>query len=165
MKTCFDGKGKMAFFTIFLALLLIPSTSYSSLSFDRTAIDLSIESDGKLHVLERYFVTFYSPMHGIYRKIPLVFTDLKHQEKRIKLKVVRIGYCDAKGRWSHWENWFTRGNLRNFSIYIGRKDSTITGKRCYWLEYYLDGVVVNLNKNRPSSTMCLALNGAPHCTT
>ncbi len=128
----------MRCFLVLTALLLPVACFAGGLSIDGVRIEASVQKDGTLYVREFYNATFTTPHHGIYRKIPLVFRDIYKRRRGIRIRDVYASYCDGSESGYH-----TKKRGRWLYIYVGKKGKLVTGKRCYEIDYVLDGAVID----------------------
>ncbi len=124
-------------FVIWSVIILAPALSFASLRFNSTYVKVHLTRDGILEVTEKYEVTFLTPHHGIYRRIPLTFRDYETKKPRlIKIEHISTRFCNGTPVKHHTKT--KRGYLY---VYLGDKKKTIKGTYCYEITYSVRGAV------------------------
>ncbi len=100
------------------------------------AADIAVKSDGLVSVTERIEYFFPEARHGIYRDIPLMYTDDQGERWRIPIEVKGVGNGEG-GTWPY-EVQSTDYGIR---IKIGDPDRTITGNQTYEISYDARGAL------------------------
>jgi hypothetical protein len=103
-------------------------------SFDT---DLTVEANADLLVEERIAVVFSEPRHGIYRTIPVRYSDTKGYAYSLGLRLIDV--TDAAGR-RHATEVTSEG--RYVKIRIGDPDRTVEGAVLYVLRYRVRDALV-----------------------
>ena len=116
------------------ALVLWPSPAgaqdlggFSIQSFDT---QLTIESNSDMVVEERIVVEFHEPRRGIYRTIPVRYSDPRGYSYDLNLRL--LGVTDDQGQ--RYQTQVTHQG-RNINIRIGDPDRTLTGSVVYTVRY------------------------------
>jgi uncharacterized membrane protein YgcG len=129
-------------------LLLLLLTTYSLTLFtpahadrggyviDRFHADLSIAKNSDLLVEERIEVEFTEPRHGIYRTIPVRYTDPKGYAYSFRFELLDV--TDDMGR-PHGAKVSQSG--RHARVRIGRPDETVRGVVVYVIRYRVRGAL------------------------
>lgn len=97
---------------------------------DRFDVDLDVRPDSGLIVTERLEVLFSEPRHGIYRSIPVRFTDPKGFQYAMNFKLIGVTADDGSKYGTKVSN---QGAY--ISIRIGSASSMVSGKVIYNVEY------------------------------
>lgn len=92
--------------------------------------DLTVEADSEVLVEERIEVRFVEPRHGLYRTIPVSYTDPKGYQYSLDFDLVDVR--DAEGR-PHGVKVRRRGHY--VEVRMGDPDRTVTGVVIYRLRY------------------------------
>ena len=92
--------------------------------------DLTVQPDGLLRVEERLEVDFSEPRHGIYRMVPLRYTDPKGYAYSFGFRL--LGVQDGSGA-AYGTRVRHRG--RYVDIRIGDADRTVTGRVTFVIRY------------------------------
>ncbi len=97
---------------------------------DRFDVDLDVRPDSTLLVTERLEVLFSEPRHGIYRSIPIRYTDPKGFQYGMKFRLIGVT-DDGGGRYG------TKVSNQGayVSIRIGSASSTVSGRVVYNVKY------------------------------
>jgi len=127
-------------FTLFASLLIVAvplgvsaATSEQITNFD---VDATLSSDSTLSVIENIDYDFgAAARHGIYRDIPLVYTDDKGQEFRPKVEFTSATQDGSAAKVSE-----SRGNSA-LSLKLGDAGRTITGLHRYQIRYELHPIM------------------------
>src|SRR5689334_12856457 len=92
-------------------------------------VDVTISKDGYFDVEEKYAVNFSEDKHGLWRKIPYVYTvkDAKGDIKNISVDITNV----AVPGW-HYSKSFDGGFV---SIKIGDADKYVNGPQEYTIKY------------------------------
>lgn len=92
-------------------------------------VQINVGSDGMLDVTETITADFRSPMHGIYREIPVHYAVGAHQYSlRFRLRAVDDDASQARTTKTTYHS-----NL--VKIRIGDPDATVTGRNVYRIHY------------------------------
>ncbi|HUG63560.1 MAG TPA: DUF2207 domain-containing protein, partial [Methylomirabilota bacterium] len=102
--------------------------------------ELTVESDAGLLVEETIIVEFSERRHGIYRTIPIRYTDPRGFEYGLRFRLLSVE--DGDGR-SHGTAVSREG--RNISIRIGDADRMVIGEITYIIRYHIEGAVTHLD--------------------
>jgi len=103
---------------------------------DRFHADLTVERNGDLLVEERIEVDFVEPRRGIYRTIPVRYTDPKGYAYSYRFRL--LGVTDDDGR-PHRTQASSEGRYRK--IRIGDPDRTVRGRVVYVVRYRVGGAL------------------------
>ena len=97
--------------------------------------DINLERDLTLSVTEKIDVYFYSQKHGIYRDIPVIYSNKgKTINSKISVKSVTDGINDVA--------YETERESRNIRIKIGDADKLVEGYKTYVISYEVKNVVL-----------------------
>jgi uncharacterized membrane protein len=122
---------------VLLALALLPApvaiADLGGFSIQQFDADINIHADASVVVNERIVVDFSAPRRGIYRTIPVRYTDPKGFRYSLGFRL--LGVTDDSGN-EHPIKVTSEG--ANKSIRIGRADVTRTGEVVYNIRYRLD---------------------------
>ena len=121
---------------ILLLALLLPAAAAADLGgfvIESFHTELDVLESSDLVVEERIEVRFLEPRHGLYRTIPIRYTDPKGYSYRLGFKL--IGVTDDDGR-PHGVNVRNRG--RYIEVRIGSADRTVSGIVVYRLRYRIE---------------------------
>ncbi len=120
-----------------VALLLVVAESPVSAQTDRGAYTITgfdttieVEADSNVVVEERIAVNFSEPRHGIFRTIPVAYSDPHGYAYSFHLQL--LGVADGEGR--RQQTQVSRGG-RNTTIRIGDPDRTVNGDVTYVIRY------------------------------
>ena len=108
---------------------------YTLESFDVT---LDVEPDAELLVEERLVVNFAEPRHGIYRMIPVRYTDPRGYLYSLGFRMIEV--VDETGA-PHRAQASREGRYVN--VRIGDPDRTVVGRVVYVLRYRVSSVVAH----------------------
>lgn len=97
---------------------------------DSYHVDLAVDPDSELLVEERIEVRFLEPRHGLYRTIPVSYTDPKGYTYSLGFELVDVR--DAEGG-PHQAKVRRQGHYVN--VRMGDPDRTVTGTVVYRLRY------------------------------
>ena len=100
--------------------------------------ELTVETDTGLLVEETILVAFSEQRHGIYRTIPVNYTDPRGFSYGLRLKVLDV--TDENGD-KHGTSISREG--RNVKIRIGDADRYVSGLVTYVIRYHVDGAVTH----------------------
>jgi len=128
--------GRIAAFAL-LAVILFASAASATLRIDRFDAEISIDDEGRLHVIERIAVIFYTPHHGIEREIPVSYRDPGSAE-RVTIDLDLVGIT-MDGRPVQYTQ---RRSGSDIVFRIGDPDRTITGTYTYEIAYTVDRAVL-----------------------
>lgn len=95
--------------------------------------DIAIRQDGSLLVRESILADFNMDRHGIYRDIPVKYTDDHGQRTSIKLNVLSVHDADGNAYEVKQER-----NGDYLRLRIGDPDRTVIGEQLYVIEYEAD---------------------------
>ncbi len=101
--------------------------------------ELFVEEDAGLLVEETIQVNFNEPRRGIYRTIPVRYTDPRGYRYGVQFRLLDV--VDEDGR-SHTTDVSREGS--DVRIRIGDADRTITGPVTYVIRYHVDGAIQHL---------------------
>jgi uncharacterized membrane protein YgcG len=101
---------------------------------------ISVEKDTSLLVTETIVADFYSPKHGIFRIIPVVYSA---RGKTIKAKFDPISISDELGNPHEYS---TSRLGQSIQLKIGDPDKTITGSVTYVIKYKIEKVIQSYEK-------------------
>ncbi|HXV65355.1 MAG TPA: DUF2207 domain-containing protein [Vicinamibacteria bacterium] len=124
-----------------LACLLSTSTmaadrgGYRIASFD---VELTVEESAEVLVSERLVVDFSEPRHGIYRTIPVSYTDPRGYLYSLGFRLIDV--VDENGR-AHQTQMTREGSY--VKIRIGNPDRTVHGRVVYTLRYRVRDAVTH----------------------
>ncbi len=113
-----------------LAAVLPAAADRGGYTIDRFDVELDVQSDSGLQVTERLEVLFSEARHGIYRTIPIRYTDPRGFQYGMGFKL--IGVTDENGR-SYGTRVRREGAYVN--IRIGSASSTVNGRVVYVIRY------------------------------
>ena len=120
-----------------LALFLFGLAAWGTLRVDRFDAEISIDQQGRLHVVERIAVIFYSPHHGIEREIPVSYRNPGTGERvTIDLDLADVAMDDGDVPYTR------RRSSNDIVLRIGDPDRTITGKYVYEIAYTVGRAVL-----------------------
>ena len=97
---------------------------------DKFDVDLDVRPDSTLVVTERLEVMFSEPRHGIYRSIPIRYTDPKGFQYGMKFKLLGVTDDDGSKYGTKVSN-----NGAYVSIRIGSPSAMVNGKVIYNVQY------------------------------
>lgn len=127
------GRGLAAALLAVVVLLLGSPTARADRGgyrIDSYHTDLTVEASSELVVEERIEARFLEPRHGLYRTIPVSYTDPKGYTYSLGFELVDVR--DAEGR-PHQAKVRRQGHYVN--VRIGDPDRTVTGVVVYRLRY------------------------------
>ena len=107
---------------------------------DRFDTDLRVEGNADLQVEERIEVQFSEPRHGIYRDIPVRYTDPRGFAYAIDLRL--LGVEDEAG---HALDTETSRQGQYVHIRIGDPDRLVEGRQVYVIRYRVGGAVTGMS--------------------
>lgn len=117
-------------------LLFFGSVSLAQAEYfviDNFDVDINIAQTSELTVTENIAVTFSEPRHGIFRNIPLDYTDDLGLAYRLRLDVLNVTNEDGSNR--PYKVSHSDGNI---SIRIGDADVYVDGKQVYQISYKVE---------------------------
>ena len=94
-----------------------------------------IQSDGIVQISETINADFFTPKHGIFRELPLNYTNQDGSTHYTNIGVSQIIRNNKPEKFSTYKS----GN--NFIIKIGDPDKTISGKNIYTIYYSITGIL------------------------
>ncbi len=98
--------------------------------------DITVQEDARLLVEERIEVDFSAPRRGIYRNIPVRYTDPRGFAYAIGFRLIEV--VDEEGRSQQTK---VTNEGAQVSIRIGDPDRTITGRQVYVIRYRVSGAL------------------------
>jgi len=126
-------------FLSILFILLLISNAYCWV-IDNYDVDIMIEPEGDLKITERLTVDFASEnKHGIYRDIPIDFTDPVGKRHKIEIKEIFVTDDKVNPSQTKISKW---GN--NLRIRIGDPNSYVSGIQNYIIHYRVKYALYNL---------------------
>jgi len=132
---------RMRRYVFLLAFWLLPSPlaadrgGYRIESFD---VELTVASNAELVVQERLVVDFSEPRHGIYRTIPIRYTDPRGYLYSLGFRLIDV--VDDKGT-THTAKVTRQGST--VKIRIGSPNRTVRGRVVYVLRYRVKNAVAH----------------------
>lgn len=119
---------------LLLGVLLCYSVMAQDFEVTKAQVDISIQEKGYFDVVEKYDINFFSPRHGIFRDIQLVYNlqdaKGKHEKRRIKISRVKVPGHSFSNDFS-----FTQSFQDFFKIKIGDKNALVNGSQHYEIRY------------------------------
>ena len=124
---------------------MVHAASSKGMAITKCNIQERLLATGDLVVKKEYHVHFSTPHHGIYKYIPLGFTDpITKKARRIEVKDLRVYNCSPQGRPHPYK---VKTYTKHLLVKIGDRHRTITGDRCYGISYRVVGSIL-----RPSES-------------
>lgn len=115
-------------------IVLIPSSVHAeAFSIERFDATIQVQENARFVVEETIDVDFTEPRHGIFRTIPVRYTDARGINRSIRLRV--SGVTDEYG---HDIPYTTRRSGRDVEIKIGDPDRLVIGPVAYTIRYTVD---------------------------
>ena len=102
-------------------------------TIDTFDVDVQIRADATVLVTEHLVVDFSAPRHGLYRLIPVRYTDPIGYQYELGFRL--LGVTDENGR-SYDVRQTSQGATRN--LRIGSADAMVSGRVVYDIRYQLD---------------------------
>ena len=123
-------------FLFFAGAVSKVTASSSGYAIESFGSKIEINQDTSLTIEEAIEVNFSNPKHGIFRIIPVIYTN-KGKTIRAKLKVLSV--TDETGQQYQYQT--SRYN-QSIKIKIGDSEKTITGPHIYVIKYKINKVLL-----------------------
>jgi|AntAceMinimDraft_16_1070373.scaffolds.fasta_scaffold09105_2 uncharacterized membrane protein YgcG len=118
--------------TFMFLLLFISAAASATLRITAFDAQITLDTQGILHIEETLNVDFYSPHHGIERWIPVSYRRPTGENITISLKVITATQDGGSAQYT------TSRSGRNILVRIGDPNRTITGTHTYTIRYNVD---------------------------
>lgn len=128
---------KHTFFTLlFFLLSALPVSAQTDWTITNFQSDITIQTDGIVNIEETVTVDFKNlEKHGIYRDLPMVYTDENDKKTYTKISVISVLQDGENTEYK------LISNDTNLRIRIGDPNRTITGRHTYQITYTATGVL------------------------
>ena len=116
-----------------LALLLLPGTALADLggfTINRFDVEIDVHENSNITVVERIEIEFLEPRRGIYREIPIRYTDPAGFQYGYDFRLLGVEDENGDGR----QTKVTRSGSM-VRIRIGSPDRRVTGTQVYYVRY------------------------------
>lgn len=125
---------KRLWFLPLIVVILFPHAARAeAFSIERFDATIQVRENARFVVEETIDVDFTEPRHGIFRTIPVRYTDARGINRSIRLRAT--GVSDEFG---HDVPYITRRSGRDVEIKIGDPDRTVIGPVTYTISYTVD---------------------------
>ena len=117
----------------------VPAMAAYDLEVTNFASNIAIQKDGLVRIEETINVSFYNPMHGIYRDMPIEYRNKDGSTYATAVSKISVTDGTAPVQFT------TENNGANLRIKIGDPNVKITGNRTYVIGYTVSGALKSFN--------------------